>query len=344
MKQRLRYLDFLRCWAICMVIVLHAMTPVLTNTQLYGTRTWLLCMLQNSFNRTGVPLFFMISGYLMLRDERTLDIGGFYQKHLPRIAVPLLVWNLIYLLPSVLSGGEELARLPGRYLATLINNGSSYHFWFVYTLLGIYLITPFLKRMVDGCTTAQLVVLLLIVVFPGAIRPFLNRTFPIYIYLFDPLMESYLGYFLLGYLLGSRTLSLRGRIAVYAGGAAGYALGVWGNMSTASAEGIPLPYNGGYNLNHYLLAAALFVFFRALFQRMDEAGHSGGGAVLAVLSDAVFGIYWCHVLVLNWISQALGAVLTLAQLLCVQVLLTAVIAFLVMAALSRVPVLRRLIM
>lgn len=344
MRQRLRYLDLLRCWAICMVIVLHAMTSVLTNTQLYGTRTWLLCMLQNPFNRTGVPLFFMISGYLMLRDERTLDIAGFYKKHLPRIAVPLLVWNLIYLLPSVLSGGEGLVQLPARYFTTLINNGSSYHFWFVYTLLGIYLITPFLKRIVDGCTTAQLAVLLAIVVFPGAIRPFLNRTFSIYIYLFDPLMESYLGYFLLGYLLGSRTLNLRGRIAVYVGGVAGYALGVWGNISTASAEGIPMPYNGGYNLNHYLLAAALFVFFRALFQRMDEAGHSGGGKVLAIFSDAVFGVYWVHVLLLNWTSKVFGAVLTLAQLLCVQVLLTVLVAFTVMAVISRVPVLRRLIM
>lgn len=42
--------------------------------------------------------------------------------------------------------------------------GTVYHcgkpLWFVYTLLGIYLLCPFLKRIVDHCTPWQLVILL----------------------------------------------------------------------------------------------------------------------------------------------------------------------------------------
>ncbi len=57
MKQRIPYLDFLRCLAILFVIVLHSITPVIINPKFYSCTTWYLCMLINPLVRTGVPLF-----------------------------------------------------------------------------------------------------------------------------------------------------------------------------------------------------------------------------------------------------------------------------------------------
>ena len=74
--------------------------------------------------------------------------------------------------------------------------------WFVYTMMGIYLAAPFLKRITDACTGRQLSLLLLLIIFPTSIRPLLNTVLPVYIYLFDPILEGYLGFFLMGYLLG----------------------------------------------------------------------------------------------------------------------------------------------
>lgn len=44
-----------------------------------------------------------------------------------------------------------------------------------------------------------------IILFPTTLRPILNQLLPVDLYFFDPLMEGYVGYFLLGYLLGKET-------------------------------------------------------------------------------------------------------------------------------------------
>ena len=96
MKQRIPYLDFLRCLALLFVIVLHSITPVIINPKFYSCTTWYLCMLINPLVRTGVPLFFMISGYLLLSRSSTRHFSPFYQHNIPKLLIPLTAWNLIY--------------------------------------------------------------------------------------------------------------------------------------------------------------------------------------------------------------------------------------------------------
>ena len=338
MNKRYPYLDLLRCLAIFFVVVLHVMTPVLTNQGLYGSTSWYVCLFQNSLNRAGVPLFLMISGCLMLRDARTLAVGRFYKKRLPRLLLPLAVWNGIYYIAHALRAGEALS--PVEYLRQLLNNGSSYHFWFVYTLLGIYLIAPFLKRMVDAAGVREQLILLAIVLFPGAIRPWLNMAGPIYIFLFDPLMESYLGSFLLGYLLGSQRLSKKVRAGIYLGGVAGFLIGSVGNLVTASPERIPLPFNMAYGLNHYLVAGAIFVLVRTFFET-HEAGLARLTKPLASLSGLVFGVYWVHVIALDLAGGFLGTAMPLPLLLALETVLTLALSLGFSWAASKVSVLRK---
>lgn len=49
MEQRIPYLDFLRCLAICFVVVLHCITSTLVNPGYYQCGTWYLCMLITPF-------------------------------------------------------------------------------------------------------------------------------------------------------------------------------------------------------------------------------------------------------------------------------------------------------
>lgn len=340
MKQRVTYLDFLRCIAILFVITLHAITPILPNTALYQAPSWVFCILLNSISRMGVPLFFMISGYLMLSRPSTQQIGSFYRKNLPKLLVPLVIWNLIYYIFNVFQQGEAIR--PGEFLQKLVIQGTSYHMWFVYTLLGIYLICPFLSRMTASCTSRELLLLIGIVLFPTTIRPLLNTIQPVYIFLFDPLLEGYLGYFLLGYWLGNADLSRRVRYLIYAGGCAGIAYGVWGNLSTATPEQIPLPFNGGYGINHYLAAAALFVLAQAFF-RAREGKIPRVSAWLARLSDLVFGIYWIHVLVMDAITSLMGNDLSVIQYVGVRTLMTTLLSLVLVACISRLPGMKRIL-
>lgn len=340
MKQRIPYLDLLRCLAMFFVIVLHCITPIITNPGFYSSTTWYLCLLINPLSRTGVPLFFMLSGYLLLSRSSTEHLSKFYRHNLPKLLLPLAAWNLVYY-------GLELRRTQASFdvqdfLSRIFKQGVRYHMWFIYVLLGIYLLCPFLKRIVDHCTPRQLLVLLGIILFPTTIRPLLNQVLSVHLYLFDPLLEGYLGYVLLGYLLGTRSPAKQARRFLYLGGILGYAACLLGNLACSSAQGISLPMNGGYMLNHYLLAAALFVLLRTLFET-HAAQLAKLSRPLAKASDLTFGMYWVHVAILDFLTVAFPQNISLSVWLTVQTCLTLLLSFLFSAVLSAIPILRRIL-
>ena len=109
----------------------------------FVTRGWHLMNLVTSFAFTAVPLFFMISGYLLLTDEKTADVGYLFRRRLPRLLVPLSVWTLLTALWQGLTSGEGasgvLTRLGDAFLYPVIPP-----LWFMYTLIVLYLLSPFL--------------------------------------------------------------------------------------------------------------------------------------------------------------------------------------------------------
>ena len=201
MKERVLYLDFLRCLAIFLVIILHSNAPVLVNSDFYQFPSWYLCMLLDPLNRTGVPLFFMISGYLLLSRTSTKDLCKFYKHNIPKLLVPLFAWNIIYFWARTQIFHAKI-NFEG-FVEDMLNQGISYHMWFIYTLLAIYIFCPFLKRLVDGCTQAQSFFLICIILFPTAILPLVAPHLPIEIGFFNLFslgeLQARVGYFLLGY-------------------------------------------------------------------------------------------------------------------------------------------------
>ncbi len=92
----------------------------------------------------AVPIFFMISGALLLPKQETLK--ELYQKRVARIAVVLLVF-------SVLQYGVKLwegnAPLSGRYfLQHILSEPMISPYWYLYTYLAYLLILPFLRKLV----------------------------------------------------------------------------------------------------------------------------------------------------------------------------------------------------
>ena len=290
-KDQLSYLNYLRFGSILLVILLHCLSGFLTDPSFYPLRSYKLILLFNEIGRAGVPLFFMMSGYLLLNDPRTSDFSPFYKRRLSRILIPLCIWNAVYCLhyqKDILT-----------FIKESLVEGCAYHLWFLYTLLGIYLLAPFLKMIVDYATRKQLWWLLILICFSGTLRPAFNMLTPLYVYLFPNLMEGYVGYFLLGYLLGTAPSGGKNDrwVALLATGA-GMGLGVFGNYLLSSSENLSLPFNTGYSLNHYLLAGGIFLLART-FRWMERPYVRSVGKVLSALT---FQIYFVHVLVLERIA------------------------------------------
>lgn len=284
------YLNFLRIFSAVLVILLHCIAPFYSSLVYFENRSWWICGVLNSVTRTAVPMFFMMSGYLMLTNPKTLDIKKFYKKRLPRLIIPLTVWNIIYYI-YYNNGNLSLSD----FFNELLGSGAAYHLWFVYSMLGFYLILPFLKRITDNCTDKQLLVLLTVLSFTGTIRPLINTVFPVYIWFFDVIANGYIPYFILGYLLGKSSLNFKNRIIVYIGGVLGAFMSIFGNWYYSSSESISLIANEAYRLNHALCACAIWILFKQInwdkFTRLCNAAENW--------SKRTFGIYFIHALVLD---------------------------------------------
>lgn len=296
MKQRIFYLDLLRSFAIIMVLLLHSISGYMMQSELYNTTSWYINLGLNAFARTGVPLFLMISGVLMLSAESTRNITQFYKKSLLHIAVPLVFWNIAYFIFRWARGYAEFdIKL---LLDQFLNCGTEYHLWYLYTIIGIYLIAPFLKILTDNLNDKQLVWLLFLMLFGTTIRPFINTVTPFYIYFFEPLFNGYVACFMMGYVLCNIKCDLKTVIWFLIAGILGFLGSVILNHINSSANEINLVANNGYSLCHFALASAIFMTSKFIF---SERTFLKG--IVTALSKASFGIYLTHVAVIDIITN-----------------------------------------
>lgn len=141
-KEHVFYIDFLRIFGMFCVVFLHeagvAMNRLTTDLDFE------LLNIAEGLVYAAVPLFFMISGYLILSSKRTTDVSVLLGKRLPRLLVPLVCWSLATSVwQGHLADDYSVSSIVQRFLPFL-NGPVVVHFWFMYTLIALYLASPVL--------------------------------------------------------------------------------------------------------------------------------------------------------------------------------------------------------
>ena len=152
--QREVWIDWMRVAACFMVMVVHATEPF----YLGGEGTLILTKSDaiwasffDSFVRACVPLFVIASSYLQF--PLHYSAGDFLRRRAARILIPFAVWTLVY----AFLWGEPVTNLK----SLLLNfNYAAGHLWFVYMLIGIYLIMPLLSPWAEKVSKKELLVYL----------------------------------------------------------------------------------------------------------------------------------------------------------------------------------------
>ena len=335
-RKKLSYIDLLRCLAMYMVITLHCVTGYVGSESIFATRTWWLCSVINGIGRMGVPIFFMISGLLAISDSRTLDIKNFYKKRFLKILIPFIFWDVVYFLLTCLA--NDTAPTLIMFLRELLRQGSKYHLWYVYQILALYLLAPFIKKIVDACSKGELLIFLLVVLLQPTIFRFINTVqTAVTISPFLAIVEGYTGYFLVGYILGTWTFSRRQKNIIYALGVLGLAINIFGNYFISSPQQIRVMFTEGYSISHYLCAGALFLLARELFANRSAV------KLFAVPAKVSYGVYLAHPLFIDVYFKLPVAALTPAATVVSQFLFASAATTIFVWLLSKLPVLRRLI-
>ena len=137
------WLDVLRITACFMVVLAHCCDPFVAKFDADRTE-FLSGAFWGSLMRASVPLFVMISGVLLLPVR--LDTGVFYRRRLSRILWPLVVWSLVTPLFYWAYGHSEAANTGYNLVTWILNfNYTTTPLWYLYMLVGIYLILPIIS-------------------------------------------------------------------------------------------------------------------------------------------------------------------------------------------------------
>ncbi len=143
-KPRIEYIDWLRVIACLMVMTVHSSECVYSNDYSFSFPSelgrWSACLI-NGLMRPSVPLFLIASAYLLV--PLKTDTFTFFRKRFTRVVIPFVIWLGLYSVLPALWGDLTLAEAGANLRQTYINFiPAASHLWFVYMLLGIYLIIP----------------------------------------------------------------------------------------------------------------------------------------------------------------------------------------------------------
>lgn len=319
----------MRSFAALLVVWLHVCSQCQDGLPDGGGR--LSCLVLNQMCFVGVPLFIMISGGLLVRDDNQ-DVLPFWKKRLARLAIPMLFWTVAYLVLRYFQGDGFSFK---NAVFSTLRGVPYYHLWYLYMLPGLYAVTPLSSRLFAHCSFEEKCLWTL---FALAI-PWLNHLTEMALgtyswnagqRLFINLFLPFIGLYLLGAVLVEAT-EKRTNMGT------GVALALGGGILTIAMAFISAKTNPAlfYNLSFLNNIAAALLFAGCLLIPMQ------GRKVFCVLGGATLGVYLLHPLLL-WAMMQIS-VISLAPCLqfCLLLIVLPVLSWLLVLAWKRIPFLKR---
>ena len=343
-KKRLIYPDLLRIISIFSVLVLHAVGEIWGDIPIQS-KSWVALVAIDGMFRFAVPVFIMVSGMFMLSPSKNRGIKELYSKNILRIVTSFAFWSLIYLAYHQASDyfADRSAFHPA--FKSLLNSflAGEYHLWFMYMIVGLYIVTPLLRKIVEKKSTMQYFIFIwfifcIVANFTGLIPVIGNKIYG-FIDLFKiSIAVQYSGYYVLGYYLHNYTVKKPIKTAVYFLAILG-TLGIVGvTVFTSFRSGETVSKYLGYLLPMTAFqSAALFLFFRDKFENFNPSKKVQ--KAIFILSKISFGIYLSHSLVMQAVENCCHMFLPLPPCALFGALLisAAVISPLISYLLNRIP-------
>lgn len=271
--------DFIRALAIFLVILLHISAYFMGDNwrQLNG-RFWAGDIL-DAFARVCVPLFVMSSGYFLLK-EQTEKVEVFFKKRTNKLLVPVIFWGLLY---SEYSHAWHASASQIGW--SFLSGRPYYHMWFLFMLVGLYFVTPFINVLYNHYGLKKMNLLGLGLLGAGIVIDLWNVRFgnpSLFILWFIP----YLGYFILGHTLPKMDYKISAALtfAVYFAASLGLVFaGWWTLMHWGNSE-----YAFDY-LSPLVVVASLAIYMFLTSFTLRESW-------LTKIGQLTLGIYLIHIL------------------------------------------------
>lgn len=297
--KRILYLDEVRSLAIILVVVGH-----LTRLFSYDFNSWLFCSGFFSLTRVGVPLFFTVSGALLLTRKHVIE--EFLKKRFKRVVLPFVFWIITYILIGIIFLNYDLT--PTFLMDTAFGVGDySAIFWFIWSLIGVYLLVPvvssFIREYKKGAEYLILITVILSLLYTIGFfdYPNMKYNFKVVFYFFPVF-----GYFILGSYLHNHEFKYSKKKS-FGIGALLFIVGILGHFTLIILKGwgstalAPIDF---FNIFVIAETAGLFIMFKYADVKMIKDSikplkQQTLGKAIVLFSSCSFGIYFSHYILLR---------------------------------------------
>ncbi len=192
-----------RISAAFIVIFLHVSAGVVLGIQNTNSPYWWIGDIFDSFSKWCIPVFVMISGMLLLDTAKDEPILVFYKRRLSRILIPLIFWTIFFLIfkyfMSMIVDGKAISI--GKLGVSVLAGDPFYHLWYLYMIVGLYLFTPFFRRIVKHSSNNELLFLCIALFTFSILGTIFMFYYTPHIWPATLKFVFYLPYFLAGYLI-----------------------------------------------------------------------------------------------------------------------------------------------
>lgn len=217
------WISLLRISATLAVVFLHVNGTVHANRNIIvqtETQTVFFTLCSNLMI-WAVPVFFMITGFLLLNPNKNISLDLILKQYIKRILLALSLFSIPYgfmkyfgtygfILPddhrvvNIIIWGINICCTVLWYFLT---NNSFSHLWYLYELIGIYFILPIIKHFINNSEKQEQKYILLILFLFDFFFPYLKNIFPNFEIAFHVPISYSIFYLLAGYYFGNHVFS-----------------------------------------------------------------------------------------------------------------------------------------
>ena len=267
-------IDILRIFAFVFIVMLHTL-----NRQ-YGLTVW---MSGYAVISIGVNLFIMISGYLLL--DRTETVKEFFRKRFFSILPLFIIFNIIYIYFY-------------NHSFITIKKISAPHFWYIYMILGLYLLTPWLRKVLQYAEKETFYVVVLWFLC-NVLNPYMQFfRFP-KIPFSHFSITGFIGYYILGYYLKKYRYKLEKIpficvIGVYI---TGFLISVLSTKYVLVTTGNRISdFFDKNSLGTFFMSVSFFIFW-------IKFNFKNRNKVIRMISDSTYFAYLIHIIILHYVIK-----------------------------------------
>ena len=346
MYNRIAYIEWLRVIACFAVIVVHVSGGQEWFSAKEVSFEWTIFNLYNSLVRWCVPIFIMISGALFLNPEKEIGIHKLYVHNTFRIFTSFVFWSFVYASYNFI-GSVDSNRINGWIIQFLEGH---FHMWFLWLIIGLYVLTPILRKISKEKKLMQY--LILISIFFNFVIPFLLDVTDIFIPAFQPIVRiiqshltnlnlqaigGYITYFFLGYYLSTiRPERKKVNLLII--------LFFFASLAIAGLTYMLFYIEGNPSQEFYeystflVLVQSVSIFLTCKYYFCEKTSK-----IISILSKYSFGIYLVHMLIIYLLVSYRITPLVINPIFGIAMMsvLTFLISFGVIALISRMPIIRK---